>query len=643
MKKLLCIFFSCLFIFTLLCSVHLTVTAATIPEKIFDSTSVVDDIKSMYMDYETEFPYDPTDEEIYLINFIEFGYDEMAAQNSDVFGLYIYVYNPSGKELFGEMNKIQMATKWKADGNGELKATDFRKYNLTLLDINENKTLAKYKISSPDKKLVYINSDRSRRYDISGIELRNNTFEAEDYTVATTFVYSGYAKGLSLESKDRSTLACYCEEFLTLTVEAHQVSYLTGNSHLGVGYSNQVNSVYFSIPEDIIDKYGSLYSVKYEYYHYYTYPMIFTDNKESYNTLMSDRGKIADDDWKYHLRIVDYVVSGPMVGPAVKVYKWYYGKTPGFLSNTSVKYADRQAWLTSVFYKSGGWDYKDVLITESELLKYLRNYDKSYFTGKNVLGYSSDLFNLQKSKCHVVNTSYVNDVFSLKGYNSNHIWLERWFDFGIFSDSKDYDDIKNKKYIEEIETSSIFSSSDFSKNYLVDDIYKSEFSNFYSEAKANNENVYLLRYAVADDYYVNDDVEGVDIDGDFLMASSNVYVDFDIIQFEFKNKLGKTTVIPVVSNPTSGASAIINTDPNRDFGDVVDDVATIIQNGINGVNSTFEAIKKYFGIICIVILATVVTVIIIRILSKNKSKHNNSNSKNKVRKKPYRRKGRRKY
>ena len=269
MKKILCVIFSCLFIITLVCSIPFTISAASLPDNDFENSSVIDDIKAMYMNYESEFPYNTDDKGVYLINFIEYGYDQMAGQDSDLFGLYVYVYNPSGKELFGAMNKIQMATKWGTDGNGELKATDFSKYNLTLLDINENKTLAKYKISNPDKKLVYINSDRSRRYDISGIELRNNTFDAEDYTVATTFVYSGYAKGLSLESKDRSTLACYCEEFLTLTVEAHQVSYLTGNSHLGKGYSNQVNSVYFSIPEDIIDKYGSLYSVKYEYYHYY--------------------------------------------------------------------------------------------------------------------------------------------------------------------------------------------------------------------------------------------------------------------------------------------------------------------------------------------------------------------------------------
>lgn len=638
MKKLLCIFFSCLFIFTLLCSVHLTVTAATIPEKIFDSTSVVDDIKSMYMDYETEFPYDPTDEEIYLINFIEFGYDEMAAQNSDVFGLYIYVYNPSGKELFGEMNKIQMATKWKADGNGELKATDFRKYNLTLLDINENKTLAKYKISSPDKKLVYINSDRSRRYDISGIELRNNSFEAEDYTVATTFVYSGYAKGLSLESKERSTLACYCEEFLTLNVKAHQVSYLTGNSHLGVGYSNQVNSVYFSIPEEIVDKYGSLYSVKYEYYHYYSDTMIFTDNKESYNTLMDDRGKIADDDWKYYL-MRSYRIGMGTAGS--RVGTWYYGYRLPLVYNISYLADSRQSYITSVFYDSNGWNYNDVLISDSKLLDYFKNYNKSYNTGK-VNGYSADLFDLDKSSGYVEKTSYINETFSLKGFMDTHNDFERFIFYGL-ANKDNFENINNKKYIEQIDSSSIFSSSDFEKNYLVDDIYKSEFSNFYSDAKANHENVYLLRYGIADNYCAFDDVEAKEIDGDFLIASTNVYLDFDIIQFEFKNKLGKTTVIPVVSNPTSAASNIINTDPNRGFDDVVNDVVTIIQSGINKVNSVFETIKKYFGLICIVILATVVTVIIIRILSKNKSKHNNSNSKNKVRKKPYRRKGRRKY
>ena len=126
MKKILCIIFSCLFIITLICSIPFTISAASLPDNNYENSSVIDDIKAMYMNYESEFPYNAEDKGVYLINFIENGYDQMAGLNSELYGLYVYVYNPSGKELFGEMNKIQMATKWGTDGNGELKATDFR-------------------------------------------------------------------------------------------------------------------------------------------------------------------------------------------------------------------------------------------------------------------------------------------------------------------------------------------------------------------------------------------------------------------------------------------------------------------------------------------------------------------------------------
>lgn len=638
--------------------------------KSLDDTTVEDDLKYLYIDLEEKFPLDQSDDQIYLIYFAEHGYSELSGIDSDIFGLYLYIYNPSGKALIGATDKVQFATQWTKDNKGNIKALNYSKYSMQLLSENENRTLAKFKVNRPDLKLM-LKSNGTRRYDISGIELAEDAFNIQDYTVGTTYTFSGYAQGLSSESKDKSTLVCVCDSLLTVKVDAHQVSYLSGNSALGVGYSNQVNSVYFSLPQELIEEYGELYSIKYEYNHYYTSPIIVTDNYYSHAELLGRLGK-TNSDIPFNFAISDSrIKTGSYITGDYRVYDWFYGKK---FESIDDKYADsgltpiytnakRLDYLTTVFLNTqfeDGWSEGDVLVTSDKLEEYFQSYNASYHTGKE-LGYSADLFDLTKSKKYEVFTKNINDEFSLAGYydNPNNRW-RLWLDYG-FVDKDDYKGITDKKYIEQIDTVSVFNDSDFSKNYLVDEIYIDDFKSFYNSATANDENVYLLRYAIADDYFSNDNLRGQNIDGNFIMCQGNVYLNFDFIYFSFMDKKGNETIIPAVSNPTDGYFNVTDIDPDMDFGDLIIDIGGAIGDSVvntvvgagNFLAKLPETLSKFFNVLKIVLVViAVITVIVLCFIfipplnnlikglfsgkkkkSKNKEKHKDSNTKPKAKKK----------
>ena len=568
MKKIFCILFSVLIVMTTLLPLSVSADNTVLVRNI-DKTEVEDDLLSLYPNLSERFPVDENDNNIYLIYFAEYGYTYDHGVASSSYNLYLYIYNPSRKSLLSDLNKIQFATKWSRAKNGQITAAEYEKFDLKLLKQSGlgTGTIFKYKVVFDKADFVYVQNG-SRRYDISGIELQHNAGDVNDYDIGTSYTFTGYGKGLSNESRDKSTLACLCDQFTTISVDVHQVSYLTGNSSLDVGYSNQINSVYFSLPKEIEKKYGGLYSIKYEYNHYYTSPIIVTDNKESYNTLMSTIGQFVDkSNWPYH------IYNGESFSDTYYYCYFNYGYEEGSTPFYRNEYELSPDFLTTLFLNTNyerEWEFGDVLVEASELEAYFKQYNSSYYTGK-VLGYSADLFDLDKSKGYVVETKNINDVFSLEGFlHDENIfnYFSKWLNYG-FGNNDDYKDIENIKYIEDISGNDL--TLDFEKNLLVDDIYKSDMLSFYNDAMCNDENVYLLRYAYSPDYY-SLVCKGSNIEGQFLMAQGNVYLNFDIIQFSFRDKLGNETIIPCVSDPTTGSFNVTDTDPDRTIIDLIEDI-----------------------------------------------------------------------
>lgn len=150
------------------------------------------------------------------------------------------------------------------------------------------------------------------------------------------------------------------------------------------------------------------------------------------------------------------------------------------------------------------------------------------------------------------------DLFDI-GDTSDKTWWERLF-------SLTPEGIEDVSYIEPV-TYSATKEDGFSDDYLIVESDVEALSDYCHAAEISGETVYLLRYALADNYrYVKMpyDVTEMEDNGEAQIRSDamiywvqeNVYLDFDIIQLAFGNDPENLTVFGVVASPTDGFAAI---------------------------------------------------------------------------------------
>ena len=205
------------------------------------------------------------------------------------YGLYVYVYNPQGLNIStnSKSNKIQMAVSYDSEGN----PNDYAKFDLLFLSKSEDSNYKNlfYKFKVVDREINgttfkdRVNSNE-RRYDVSGIELvtygANN---ATEYPVNGTYKFTGYAAGYGPDAGAKSTLESSVEYLETITLDVKHTFYRTQTSSKGAGYQNQLDTVYFAVPQRFFDAYGKLQRIKAEWYEYKTKDIVVTSNQEFYD------------------------------------------------------------------------------------------------------------------------------------------------------------------------------------------------------------------------------------------------------------------------------------------------------------------------------------------------------------------------
>ena len=242
----------------------------------YDKTSVMDDLTSSTVNGQPfdvkDYPYDE-DSQAQIVNFVEYCYSYKGNMQSN-YGLYVYVYNPQGLNLStnSKGNKIQMAVSYDSEG----KPNNYAKFDLQFLSKSENSDYKNlfYKFNVVDREINgttfkdRVNSNE-RRYDVSGIELvtygANN---ATEYPVNGTYKFTGYAAGYGPDAGAKSTLESSVEYLETITLDVKHTFYRTQTSSKGAGYQNQLDTVYFAVPQRFFDTYGKLQRIKAEWYEY---------------------------------------------------------------------------------------------------------------------------------------------------------------------------------------------------------------------------------------------------------------------------------------------------------------------------------------------------------------------------------------
>ena len=514
------------------------------------------------------------------------------------FALYVYIYNPQALEILDSpLNKIQMAVGYDAKGN----PNDYEKFELKLCSFSSEydyyRLFYKFKVVDhlTNGLSIYdrLNSNE-RRYDVSGIELVTpNALNATDKGVSKTYYYTGYAKGYgpNFEAQE-STLKQRIEQLNTVELNVQHTFWRSETSNTGVNYQNQLDTVYFTVPNKLLEEYGKLQRIKAEWYEYKTKDIIVTSNKDFYNAV-----------WPYVGTPVGEIVNHLFSPPSMKQDNSIgYGLQENYYEN-SLSYPTAD-WLWNddnarsnncnqiLYYLLPTVDWKPVGEydpygdtnnvgdgTKNALLNYILRYDKSYENGKLPIKngtISADLFESDIDDYRKIDNehgkiqqgySYYDfdasiDILEWKSYKpGEHGFEENWQMFNlwvaIFGGANIVEDgAKDISPILLLEDESTVSGLpiDISKRLHVNINDADKIKDLYYEAQKNDETVVLFRFALTDYYSAPllvdkfGPIVDVGTHGQAYRAVQSVFFDFDIIQLTFQ-KEEVLTVVPVVSNP----------------------------------------------------------------------------------------------
>lgn len=477
--------------------------------------------------------YGYTDEkDVKLLAFAEYGFAFNQA-NSD-YNIYLYVYNPSGREIKAERNVVSIATVYE---NG--KAVDYDKFSLKLLSVSDGKyarLFYKFKVKDPTKLFTRVSANtNARRYDVSEIELNFGDINSEACTVGNYYQYSGYAQGFGADNKAESTLTCTTDNIDTLRLDVKNTYYR---------YFDNVNtydlsSVYFGVPKEVFSKYGKLQQIKANWFETHTSAQfVFTDKtmyehcKQYPNTRFN---------------------AMPTVNIGDRAVQKLWRKNGG-------------DWFSVSDYPMP-WTLYDRLgkVTSEEVVAFAQDYTKRVGGDLLIDKYSKDLF---------VNSVDGGRQYGWQGDDGSGIVIDadstfdlNQFDIGdkflnwfitIWSGGYVSEDIKDIEPIYIVKDSDIAGTdAEVSKRLLILEKDVDKFKETYRNNQTEGKQTVLFRFAttryrvdevVADLHQGDIEIPALHCKDVGYISQQTVFLDFDVIWLKFL-KAGQATVIPCVSSP----------------------------------------------------------------------------------------------
>ena len=595
-----------------------------------------------------------------IISVMEYSYSTIADLSKD-FNLYFYVWNPSSLNINwkSSRNSVNIAI-----GNDNGKGVGYENMALEFVDeandgdykwTDEGETHTGnfkgqfYKLRLKNPQAIYDKvrlTPDMRCYCIGGIQLDYNG-SIKDWKVGGTYKFSGYSKGC--DGNEQSTLSRTVEELETLELNVKQSYYRTGLSSLGDGHQWNINSVYFSVPNDVINKYGELQRIKAEWIEFKTTPMLVSVNSESsvaiapwigenymYKSNEDDRPKF----YLYGIQNSFYLGNGN----GKEYYHYFY------TYNTKMSGADYSDYNTTRinWFFDVSQDYKnvdsdkitpgDVVVKREKILamlsnpritkwvqnegyKYIKDNDGNFImTSKGSVALPEEMF-LKNLDAHREEEGFKAGVKTVFEFDANDEGQR--YNYGSFKDKylsgnafvdwfrKRYFGIGKDTVIDEkltdvnpIMVVDMAGESVTAEDYFIGKQDADDFVSYYKNAKALNRTVVVLHFAVTD-YFAkwisyDDGVFGTfRYDNRVFASQQTMFFNFDIISLTFA-KDGVLTEIPTVADPL----------------DIFGDVTSPLTPKSDGfLNTFFEWLKKVLAVALAVILIIILLPLLGPILS----------------------------
>lgn len=529
----------------------------------FDSTNVMDDLSSCVIDGEAfdinDYPKDPYGT-LQVLTFVEYCYSFYENNNGN-YGLYVYLYNPALTKFEAShvLNKIQMAVSF----NDMDYADDYQKFNLKLCSKSSDGLFYKYKVVDTQNVILSMVQEFSkthaglRQYYVSGIELvKRGEYNATEYNVAMNYQYSGFAEGYG--DSENFPLSMTSAGIETLETKVHYTWWRPeGETEGGNNIQDQLNSVYFSVPNELLEKYGVLQAVSMEWYEYLTKWVFVIGDEDVYSVLAPYIGRdigASDDNLPYGL-IVNHQHSIDSTLHNDAVYNFPLAAV-GTSSNEVIS-------ALNYLFLSEKENAKEYILSGEKILDYIKAYDgnSEKINGK----YYSELFENYVDDDRQIGYNQVDvkaeDDFSLTSYNlSQSIW-DKFFGIANY----ETEEFNNIKGIEQIDSADFaLSDASFSSKYFVNSEDASEIKNYCVSSELEGRSVFILRYAVTPYESKPTLITGPNQDSlepdwecryeysqNAYAFKQTVFLDLDLIDVTFY-KDGVSTVIPVVASPIDG-------------------------------------------------------------------------------------------
>ena len=543
------------------------VSAQASTQLTYEQTNVMDDLKSSTIGGE-EFSLKKygfsSFKETQVLSLVEYCYSFYPTKQNN-YGLYIYLYNPKGLDfdVSHTLNSVQMSY-------GSTTSTNYQKYRLQYLncsmETNYERLFYKFKVvltGEQKKNLLADLNSTERVYAISGIEIvQKGKTNATEFSVGTTYHYSGYAAGYGSNPEAGNTLQCNSEQAEVLTLNVYPTTYRPSGTNGTSDYTqDSLHSVYFAVPNDIINRYGAMSAVHATWKNAVLAPALVTGNEDAYDAILPYIGKSMNG----HNEDLNYMYMGAwkmttatgMGSMTTHSYGYSYNLKKTWAGNFTWqdRYGEDIDTLYAMYYTGGGTDSADSYTVSSEDILAKLKASKNKYGGVLVNGkYSSNMFSSYDKEFTDVNIK-ADETYSLTSQKISKNWWDKLWNLRGDVTTTVFDGIEAIHAVTEDDF--VGTKEEICKKLYISEADYDDFKSYYDSNKALC-TTYLFRYQTSD-YTAQEATllkQGkilwsetwTEVDSNAFFFQQTVNLDFDIIDVTFSNG-SVDTVIPVVSNP----------------------------------------------------------------------------------------------
>ncbi|MBQ2714850.1 MAG: hypothetical protein IJF76_04385 [Clostridia bacterium] len=472
-----------------------------------------------------------------FIRFYEYGFSD-----SSQFELHFYLYNPERTNYIDDSrNKAQIGF---SDNDKDVFRVTYNKYTLAFAGKSESGLFLKYKITG-----FNMPTSETRYYCFSGVELvKEGATNATEYGVSRIF---------KCVTKDNVTTIS-TDDLPTCEVDVTHTFWRSDYSSKGDGWSNQISSCYFALPETYSgdSSYGRLSGLTAEFWNYFTNWMFIFEDKEYYDIFKKYVNvSIADiDKSEVRLEVYSNMLSADWDVGSIHFEYGGTNRDAFFFPRTYDHPILSYGW---VFLDEDAEYSKDYRFDGDNIEKYYYDYVTKYGKDKAIedLFLSEDAYTIDKYSLCNFNYGYNKHTYTISNSVAGDI---EGFEFQYAGDTNWWQRLWGK---ENPQVSSIvplvqvngdditLTDEEFSEKYYIDVGEVPNLKKYYETESKEGRDVWILRYDACE-YYGNSGLYRVDIgdEKNGFIAREAVYLDFDILEFFFEQN-GEVYTVAAVTSP----------------------------------------------------------------------------------------------